>query len=275
MRWLFSAIAVVLAVGASTSHARKPGRGETGALTSLFGEQQPAAQAHSREEEFAEAVAALRSISPDDPDAQPAMDRALQMLDGVVTTSLGAGDGASLEKANQKLAAYVTREPAAGEGYRLYQVGLAPDVYALSANFGSSGPSAVRVYARPGSAGQYQLTGRIDRFAQREYFDDYLELLPVDAKSVVFVTVTGRTDELQSGSFVLWQYDGKGVAALWSSDLLPLSHYEVVPGGLVITYCADPDEQKPQTCGKTVREKYQWDGHTWKRGSREELSPVR
>jgi hypothetical protein len=275
MRTLSSVMGVLLAASAWGSNAGSPGYGEGRRVTSRVAERKLVVQAQRRESEFTEAVEALRAASPDDPEAQPAMERALKLLDGAVAASLGAGSGVSLEAVNQNLAGYITREPAAGEGYRLYRVGQAPDVYALSANFGSSGPSAVRIYARTSPGGPYQLAGRIDRYAQKDYFDDYLELLPVDAQSAVFVTVTGRTDELQSGSFALWQYNGKEVAALWSSDLLPLSRYEVVPRGLVITYCADLEGQNQQTCRKTVREKYQWNGQTWKQESQEEVAPGR
>ena len=275
MRWHFTLMAILVALGAWEWSPSRPGEVGRTAFLGRTDERRSAAaaQADPRVAEFAEAVAELRSVPPEDPSARAALEKALKLLDGIATTALGAGSGNASEAANQALARFVTREPPVGESYRVYRVGEEPDVYALGVNFGSGGPSAVRLYARSNPRGPYQLAGQIDRFVQKDYFDDYLELAVVDRKSAVFVTVTGRTDELQSGSFALWKYDGKAVSALWSSDLLPHSSYEAVPRGLMVTYCADLDEENPKVCRKTVRDTYQWDGNAWTRVSQQEFSP--
>ncbi len=222
-------------------------------------------------EEFGRAVAELRASAPEEPASGKVMEHALKILDGAAITSLTGNGQDLLAAANQRLAGYVTRQPAAGEGYRLYQIGHAPDVYALAANFGSSGPSAVRIYAGSGPLKPLGMAGSIDRFSQKDYFDGYLELIGVDSRDAVFLTVTGRTDELRSGSFAAWRFDGKGVAEMWSSELLSESSYEAIPGGIVITYCADSDEQNPAVCRKMMRERHLWDGTFWKRTHQEEV----
>lgn len=221
-------------------------------------------------EEFGRAVVNLRT-APEEAASREAMEQALKILDHEAIAILNGSGQDLLLLANQRLTGYVTRMPAAGEGYRLYQITRGPDVYALAANFGSSGPSAVRVYARSGPQELFGLAGRIDRFSQNDYFDDYLELIGVDSPDAVFVTVTGRTDELRSGSFASWRFDGKGVVELWTSDLLPHSSYEAVPGGIVITYCADSDEAIQAACRKRQRERHWWDGTAWKSVQKEEI----
>lgn len=222
-------------------------------------------------EEFERAVGDLRAAAPESPASRDAMEQALRILDIVAITSLRGADQDVVTAANQRLAGYVTRQPAAGEGYRVIRIRQGPDAYVLAANFGSSGPSAARVYAKLGPQKGFTLAGRIDRFSQKDYFDDYLQLFAVDPSAAVFVTVTGRTDELRSGWFAAWQFDGKGVVEVWSSELLSHSNYETVPRGIVITYCADSDEQNPVVCRRMLRERHLWDGTAWKRVQQEEI----
>lgn len=222
-------------------------------------------------EDFGRAVRDMRAAEPEGAASHEAMEQALKILDRAVMASLDGGGQDLLPIANQRLTGYITRLPAAGEGYRLFRIGHGAAVYALAANFGSSGPSAVRIYARSGPQEPFQLAGKIDRLSQKDYFDDYLEVVEVDSPDAVFVTVTGRTDELRSGSFASWRFDGKGVVELWSSDLLSHSSYEPIPGGIVITYCADSDEANPSVCRKKQRERHLWDGTTWKRVQQEEI----
>jgi len=230
-----------------------------------------AANSSPTADEFRRAVAALRAAAPEEAASHEAMEQALQILDHEAIAGLNGNGQDLLPLANQRLTGYVTRMPAAGEGYRLYQIARRLDVYALAANFDSSGPSAVRVYARSGPREPFRLAGRIDRFSQKDYFDDYLELIEVDSRDAVFVTVTGRTDELRSGSFASWRFDGKGVVELWTSDLLPHSSYEAIPGGIAITYCADSDDANAAVCRKRRRERHLWDGTAWKSVQEEEI----
>ena len=53
----------------------------------------------------------------------------------------------------------------------------------------------------------------------------------------VFVIVSGRTDDLSTGRFSAWRFDGHGVVALWSSDLLQQSNYAADGSGFRLTYC--------------------------------------
>src|SRR3984893_12344323 len=148
------------------------------------------------------------------------MEKALAYLDVIAVTSLNIPSGPSLDGANRGLAALASHTPPA---------------YAMVANFGLGGPAAVRIYA--GSAGTYALAARIDRFIQKDFFDSDLELVPASNSEPVFVTVGGRTDDLSTGMFSAWRFDGHRALNLWNSDLLQQSSYEVDENGLRLAYC--------------------------------------
>jgi len=190
-------------------------------------------------------------------------ERALGILDSLVLETLNVPGDANLEALNQRLAALVTQQPPVGEDYHVVRLGGTPPVYALVANFGLGGPSAVRLYR--GVAGRYGLAARIDRFAQKDFFDEYLELVPIAGQVTLFITVTGRTDELETGAFTLWRFDGDSVKAIWATDILQQSSYENRSDGFRLTYCAETDEDNPRVCRRMVRDRYVWDGSTWKR----------
>jgi hypothetical protein len=195
----------------------------------------------------------------------------LTLLDSMVINTLKLGPTPDLQIINQQFHAMVGEQPAYGQDYRVVRLGGPPGTYALVANFGVGGPSAVRVYRR---AFTWMVVARLDRFHQKEFFDDYLEVIPVEAVETVFVTVTGRTDALHSGSFMAWQLSGGGeLKNIWSTDLLPLSSYEATPKGIRITYCSDFPEDNPSGCRRMVRERYAWDGLTWSRVEQQQLSP--
>ncbi len=191
------------------------------------------------------------------------LEQALSMLDAEVLESLNAARGSNPDSLNQDLRALVSAQLPVGEDYRVVRLGGAPPAYALVANFGLGGPSAVRVYAS--ASGRYTLTARIDRFAQKDFFDEYLELVPVTAPTVLFVTVAGRTDDLQTGIFTAWALDGAHLKAVWTSDLLQQSSYEARPDGFRITFCAETDEENPRLCRKMTRDRYVWEGSAWRR----------
>lgn len=206
------------------------------------------------------------------------MQAALRILDRFILDALNASVPASAAAAsarpaavNAQLARFVSQQPSAGEDYRLARLGGSPPVYALAANFGSSGPSAVRIYAPMSENSRYALVAQIDRFSHKDYFDDYLQILPADETDLVFLTVTGRTDELQSGMFSAWRLDGRKVVLLWSSDLLPQSSYELRDGTLDLRYCAESSEENHRTCLRRLRERYRWDGAHWVRTERLEV----
>ena len=171
--------------------------------------------------------------------------------------------GADLRLVNERLASFVIHQPPIGEAYRVVRLGGNPATYALVADFGLSGPSAVRLYA--GAAGELALAARIDRYSQNDFIDDYLELVPVPGAAAVFVTAAGRTDDLQTGIFTAWYFDGHSVAAVWTSDILEQSTYDAGADGFRLTYCADTDTADTSTCRRQQRDRYAWQDGAWKR----------
>jgi hypothetical protein len=214
---------------------------------------------------IAERLAAQRLAGAEED--QALQDRALALLDAIALAGLNGPGEPALEVLNQHLAGLVTSQPGAGESFRVLKLAGRPPAYVLAANFGLAGPSAVRVYA--GAPGRYVLAARIDRYAQRDFFDEYLELLcvagPSAAAPSLFVTVTGRTDDLQTGSFAAWSFDGSRLRAVWSSDLLQQSSYEAGTDGFRVTYCAETDEDNPRLCRRMTRDRYVWNATDWKR----------
>jgi hypothetical protein len=197
-------------------------------------------------------------------------EEALGILDRLVLAALNA-PAVDLNALNARLAKLVEQAPPVGEGYCVVPLGTGPRAYALAVNFGLSGPSAVRLYAGS-AAGGYRRVARIDAFTQTDFFDEYLELLPLPGADAVFVTVTGRTDELETGSFAAWHFDGKRLKLLWSTDILQQSSYEAGPAGFRLTFCAETDEDRPRVCRQMVRERYVWAEGAWKRVEREPVA---
>jgi len=251
------------------------------------------APGQGREAEFkklaAQIVAQRQAGGEEKEEAQA---RALALLDAAAVAALNAAAPAAnpgklmaLESAQAKMQALLADGGRVGESYVLMQVGTeagatgAP-LYALVVNFGLSGPSAVRLYApTPGpSAGSAPLAqgfrpiGKIDRFTHEDFFDEYLELVPVQPGAAVFVTVTGRTDDRKTGMFMAWRLSGAGVQNLWSSELLEHSSYEVREGEFRIAFCEEADELKPSQCKKMQQERYVWNG-TWYRKPAEDAIP--
>lgn len=201
-------------------------------------------------------------------------EKTLAIIDKVVLEELNRGSARDLATLNGRLRSFVINDPPIGESYVVILVGTpvtGPGYYALVANFSQSGPSAVRLY--PPSAGGYRLAARIDRFAQKEFFDEYLELVPIKSSDLVFVTVMGRTDELKTGAFTAWRFHDGRLDAVWESELLEHSSYEARPDGFRVTFCAQADAQNPRRCAKFARERYLWNGAAWQRAAREELAP--
>jgi hypothetical protein len=214
---------------------------------------------------LAERLGAQRMAGADE---NPAMqEKVLANLDAIVLTGLNAPGEPALAALNQRLAALVTREPGTGENFRVMKLSGRAAAYVLTANFSLAGPSAVRVYA--GVQGHLVLAAQIDRSTQNDFFDEYLEVVPIagpaDAGINLFVTVAGRTDGLQTGAFTAWSFDGSRLKQLWASDLLQESSYEAAPEGFKLTYCAQTDEENPRLCRRMTRDRYTWDGTEWKR----------
>jgi len=97
----------------------------------------------------------------------------------------------------------------------------------------------------------------------------------VSAADPVFVIVAGRTDDLATGMFTAWRFDGRRALPLWSSDLLQQSSYEADGGGFHLTYCSEPDEDHPAVCRKMTRDVYGLQAGEWKRLETQDLSPAK
>ena len=221
---------------------------------------------NKRTEEFSRLAAQLAAKRQQgDEETEKLQEQALGILDSVVLDGLNATNRPNLAALNEQLAKFVSQTPPVGEDYRVTALDTGSSAYALVANLGVGGPSAVRLYSKPAAAVRYQLSARIDRFTQKDFFDEYLELIPAAPTAGVFVTVSGRTDELQTGSFNAWQFDGQKVRLLWASELLSRSNYENRPDGFFLSFCAEPDEDKPRECHQISEDRYQWDGAVWKR----------
>ena len=218
--------------------------------------------------EFARLAALLAQHRLDGTEEKEGLqEQALTVLDRAALSALNASAEPDLNALNLRLSALAGDEGPLGVNFQVVRLTAKRRVFALIANFSLAGPSAVRIYA--GEGGQVGLRGRIDRYAQKEFFDENLELVPVqtppDAPEQVLVTVAGRTDELQTGTFAAWQFDGRTVRQIWSSELLPQSSYESRADGFLVTYCAEPDEDNPRTCRRMVRERYVWNGSKFER----------
>lgn len=210
---------------------------------------------------ISEELSAARLSGGDENGAR--MEKALTYLDSVALSALNIPREPNLESANRDLAGLVSETPPVGENYRLVKLGGAPAAYAMVANFGLGGPAAVRIYSSSG--GSYALAGKIDRYAQKDFLDSDLELVPVSNSEPVFVTISGRTDDLSTGLFSAWRLDGHRVLNLWNSDLLQQSSYEADEKGFHLAYCSQVDEDRPSRCLKMSRDVYRFEAEGWKR----------
>jgi hypothetical protein len=206
-------------------------------------------------------LSAVRLAGGDEPAAR--LEKALGYLDSVAIAALNVSATPNLEGANRSLAGLVSRMPPVGENYRLAKLGGAAPVYAMVVNFGQGGPAAVRVYA--GDPGHFALVGRIDHFTVKDFFDSDIELVAASGSEPVFVTISGRTDDLSTGVFAAWRFDGRQLMALWNSDLLQQSSYEADESGFHVAYCSRVDDDRPSQCLKMSRDVFQYQGGEWKR----------
>jgi hypothetical protein len=228
-------------------------------------------------------VALLRAQAPGDPSAefkriseelsaarlsggtenQALMEKALAYLDSFAISGLNITGAPNLDGVNRGLAALVSHTPPVGENYRLVKLGGPPASYALVVNFGLGGPACVRIYT--GSAANYALAAKIDHFVQKDFLDSDLELVPVSDSAPVFVTISGRTDDLSTGMFSAWRLDGHHMLNLWNSDLLQQSSYAADENGFHLAYCSQVDEDHPSQCLKMSRDVYRFESGEWKR----------
>lgn len=201
------------------------------------------------------------------------METALAYLDSVAVSILATSGSAApdLDRGNQRLAGLVSHTPPVGENYRLLKLGGASPVYAMVVNFGLGGPAAIRIYASAG--GPFALAAKIDRTAQKDFLDSDIELVAVSRSEPIFVTVAGRTDDLSTGMFSAWRFDGHRVVALWSSDLLQQSTYEAEDDGFRLAYCSQVDEDHPSQCLKMSKDLYRFQNGEWRRIESIDLPP--
>jgi hypothetical protein len=233
----------------------------------------------SIDSDFSATVAAMADLDPLDTVALERTEKqALGILDGIVMSTLAGNGRPDLDSLNSRLSKLGVHEHSFGESYRVLGLGGKPLAFALVADFGLGAPSAIRLYSVEGGTGQLVLSGGIDRFTQKDMLDDSLELLPVSlpesAPEVVFVIVGGRTDELQTGIFTAWRFEGRQLKRLWTSDLITHSTSEMSGRNFVLTYCHDPADQDSKMCRSMVREKFAYsvpDGE-WKKLSSEPIS---
>jgi hypothetical protein len=214
--------------------------------------------------EFKKVVAELSTARLNGTEESAAqLEKSLSYLDSVALSALNASAKPNLDAANQRLAGLVSQTPPVGENYRLVKLAGNPASYAMVANFGLGGPAAIRIYAATGST--YSLASKIDHFAYKDFFDSDVELIPVSEIEPVFVTVSGRTDDLSTGVFSAWRIDGRSVVSLWNSDLLQQSNYEADAKGFHLAYCGQVDEEHPDHCNKMTRDVYRFQAGEWKR----------
>jgi len=199
-------------------------------------------------------------------------EKAMRYLDSLASVALGSSGAPDLDGFNQRLASLVSHDPPVGENYQLLRLGGNPAAYALVANFGLGGPAAVRVYA--GTGDRFALAAKIDHFVQPDFFDSDIELIPVSVAEPAFVIVAGRTDDLATGVFSAWRFDGRRAAMLWSSDLLQQSSYQTDASGFHLTYCSQPDDDHPARCPKMARDLYRLEAGDWKRIESTSLGPA-
>jgi hypothetical protein len=194
---------------------------------------------------------------------QARMEKALAYLDSLAIPVLNVPPAPHLEETNQRFAGLAAHTPPVGENYRLVKLGGSPAAYAMVVNFGLGGPAAVRIY---GSVdGRYSLAAKIDHFVQKDFFDSDIEIASVSDSDPVFVTISGRTDDLSTGQFVVWRLDGNQITALWTSDLLQQSTYGADGSGFHLAYCSQVDEDHPSNCLKMARDLYRYQDREWKR----------
>lgn len=192
--------------------------------------------------------------------------KALKLLDALVLEQLNRTGPLDLAATNQGLATTLARPGAVGESYELVRVGARPSgevFYALVANFSLSGPSAIRYYT-PSPEG-FHFAAHIDHWEFPDYFDEYVELVPIAAADILFVTVNGRTDERRTGAFAAWRFADGHFTAVWTTDILEQSSYENLADGFRLTYCSQDDEANPRACKRIMRQRFQWDGFAWRR----------
>lgn len=229
------------------------------------GTQRPPAFTPEMEETFRRLSAELAAARLEGDDTEEDdEEHALELLDALVLGGLAVAepDLAALNRRLEALAAVPVR---VGESYRLTRLaprGQGGRYYVLAVNFGFAGPAAARVYSCRDD--DCRLAGSVDADYDAELFDENLVVHALDVDEPVFVLVTGRTDELSTGAFAAWRVSPAGLDRLWAVELSPRAEYEMLPDGIRVRYCAEPDLYRPEACVRMVRESWAWRDGAWR-----------
>ncbi len=190
------------------------------------------------------------------------LEAALSILDGVVLSALNSGPTSDLATLNRTLREYAAPDSAQAEEYSAEPFPASPGLFVLTANFSLIGPSALRFYAR--QEGNFRLVSSLTRFTDSRFNDYYIHFVQVpEAWQAVFLTVSGRTDRWQTGTFALWRLSESGFSLLWEKEELPLSDYRWQGNRFILDYCAETDEQKASVCLRRAHEVYAWTDNRW------------
>lgn len=230
------------------------------------GTQRPPAFTPEMEETFRRLSAELAAARLEGDDTEEDdEEHALELLDALVLGGLVAAAEPDLAALNRRLEALAAVPARVGESYRLAR--LAPRApgqryYVLAVNFGFAGPAAARVYSCCDD--DCRLAGSVDADYDAELFDENLVVHALDVDEPVFVLVTGRADELSTGAFAAWRFSPAGLDRLWAVELSPRAEYEMLPDGIRVRYCAEPDFYRPEACVRMARESWAWRGGGWR-----------
>lgn len=198
----------------------------------------------------------------EDEESPVKLEAALSILDTVVLTGLNSGQTSDLADLNRTLKEYATPDSAQAEAYSIEPFAASPGLFVLTANFSLIGPSALRFYAR--QEGSFRLVSSLTHFTDSRFNDYFIRFVPVpEAWQAVFMTVSGRTDRWQTGTFALWRLSEAGFSLLWQKEDLPFSDYRWQGNRFVLDYCAETDEQKASVCLRRAHEVYAWIDKRW------------
>ena len=190
------------------------------------------------------------------PQARGAEEQALAILDRVALQELNQAVP-DLQAANRRLEQLITRQGPQGENYSVMGLSGSPAVLRLGRRFPASARAFGRANIRAGPPGQLALAGRVDRYSQTDFLDDYIDMVAWKGPVPLFVTIAGRGDELRTGVFTAWLFDGHEVNNLWTSDILQQSSLRHVCGWIspdLLQRHTDPDglEHLPQHAARTA-----------------------
>ena len=145
-------------------------------------------------------------------ESEISQEKALGILDELACSVLNSSALPDLDAANQRMAGLVSHTPPVGENYRLMRWAAARRYTLWWPISGSVDRPRFEFMPHKRSL----CIGCEDRaFRGTDFFDSDIELVPVSATETVFVIVAGRTDDLATGMFSAWRFDGHRAVLLW------------------------------------------------------------